>query len=331
MAAGPAGAAIGPDTACRNGSVSITFDDGPHRTNTPKLLRVLRTQHAQATFFVEGRLAVRYPGLLRQMVADGHAVENHSWDHPEFWYRSTKQIAGELSRTTALITKATGIAPTLIRPPYGETNARIRSVFAGQGLLQVLWTIDTNDWRGRSVTKITKAALKGIRAHRANVILMHDAVANSPRTIKAVPAIIKRLRKKGYCLVPLQVTAPVSQLTVPALTVGEGTAGATAVKVTFMLDRPSQRFASFRIRTANVSALAGVDYSSIVATVSVRRGSRVVSAHLTIFPDPMPNPSKTFRIFLDQPKGITLATTVVPVTITDNGEWNSARRALIGP
>ncbi len=331
VAAGPAGAVIPPDTRCRNGAVSITFDDGPHPKYTPRLLKILRANHAQATFFVEGQHAVKYPHLLRQMVADGHAVENHSWDHPEFWYRSKKQIASELSRTTAVITKATGIAPTLIRPPYGETDARIRSVFAKQHLAQELWTIDTNDWRGRSVKMIRKTALKGLRKHKTNVILMHDAVENSPRTLKAVPKIIKGIRKKGYCLVPLQITAPASRLSGQAITVSEGTAQATRVKVTFTLDSPSQRDATFRLRTTNVSAQAGIDYNSLTMTVPVKRGSTSVSTYVTIHVDPMPNPPKTFRVVLDQPKDIALATTIVPVTMTDNGAWDAERRALIAP
>lgn len=323
--------AIAPDTGCRNGSVSITFDDGPHAIYTPRLLKVLRANHAQATFFVEGRHAVLHPRLLKQMVADGHAVENHSWDHPEFWFRSSKQIASELSRTSAVITKATGIAPTLIRPPYGETDARIRSVFAKQGLGQQLWTIDTNDWQDRSAGRITKAALKGLRKHKSNVILMHDAVANSAHTIKAVPRIIKGLRDKGYCLVPLQVTAPVSRLSGRAVTVDEGSALSTRVRITFTLDSPSQRDATFRLRTSNVSAHAGDDYTALSMIVPVKRGTTTVSTFVTIHPDPMPNPRRSFRLVLDRPRNISLSTTVVPVTMTDNSSWSWERRALIAP
>lgn len=141
----PADAIIAPDTRCRSGSVSITFDDGPHRTFTPKLLRVLRANHAQATFFVQGRNAKRYPELLRAEIADGHAVENHSWDHPQLTRLSSAKVGSQIARTTSAIRRATGIRPTLVRPPYGDTNARVRKVFRQRQLKQSLWTIDTND------------------------------------------------------------------------------------------------------------------------------------------------------------------------------------------
>ena len=325
----PAEAVIAPDLGCRNGRVAITFDDGPNPVYTPRLLRVLKARHAQATFFVEGQFAARYPSLLRRMIADGHAVENHSWDHPEFFRHTNRHIGQQVSRTTRAIVKATGVRPKLMRPPYGETDHRIRKIIARQGLSQELWTIDTNDWRGGSARKIRKAALKGLRKHRTNVILMHDGVTNSKRTVKAVPSIIKGARKRGYCLVPLQITAPFSRVTSPAITVDEGTSSSTRVKVTFRLNTVTQQNSTFRIRTVAVSAQAGIDFVPVSRTLTLRRGAKSVTTYLRVFPDPMPNPRKVFRIDLDLPKHLILSTKSVPVTITDNGAWDSQRSLLI--
>lgn len=330
FAAVPAQAVIAPDTHCRSGKVSITFDDGPHKTNTPKLLKVLRTNHAQATFFVEGKNVKRYPKLLRAMVHDGHAVENHSWDHPQLTHLSNKQIAGEISRTTKIITRTTGIRPHFMRPPYGDTNARVKKVIKKQHLKQELWTIDTNDWRGGSPKAIRKAALRGLHKHTTNVILMHDAVANSPRTIKAVPGIIKGLRTKGYCLVPLQVTAKDSQLRRSPIRVGEGSGSSRVITVRFSLSAPSQRAGSFRVHTSNGTAVAHTDYVPTDRRISFARGATVVTMHLRIHADPMPNADKTFTLFIGSQRHVRLVTTRVPITIVDNGGWQATSRELLG-
>lgn len=331
LTAAPVQAAIPPDTDCRSGEASITFDDGPHKTNTPRLLKVLRKNHAQATFFVEGRHAKRHPALLREMIRDGHAVENHSWDHPEFTRKSNKKISNEIAHTTKVITDATGVTPTHMRPPYGDTDDRVRKVIEKQGLKQELWTIDTNDWRGGKSPKITKAALHGLRKHKANVILMHDAADNSSQTIKAVPAIISGLRKKGYCLVPLQVTAKRSTLRSSPVSVDEGDDKSSTVTVRFALDSPSQRDASFRWHTRSGSAIAGKDFESAHGVMSIKRGESSATARIKVLADPMPDAANGFSVIIDRPSKVAVASASVPITITDNGDWQYAVGELIAP
>ena len=331
LTAAPAQAAIPPDTDCRSGEASITFDDGPDKTNTPRLLKVLRKNHARATFFVEGRHAKRHPALLREMIHDAHAVENHSWDHPEFTRKSNKKIAKEIARTTKVITDATGVRPTHMRPPYGATDDRVRKAIEKQNLKQELWTIDTNDWRGGKGSKITKAALRGLRKHKSNVILMHDGVDNSSQTIKAVPAIISGLRKKGYCLVPLQVTAKRSELKASPVSVDEGDDKSSTVTVRFTLDSPSQRDASFRWHTRSGSAIAGEDFESAHGVISINRGGSSATARVKVLADPMPDAAKEFSVVIDRPSKVAVATASVPITITDNDDWQYAVGELIAP
>lgn len=306
----------------------MTFDDGPDKTNTPKLLKVLRQNHAQATFFVEGRHAKRHPAMLRQMIRDGHAVENHSWDHPELTRKSDRKIAKQISRTTKAITNATGVIPTHMRPPYGATDDRVAKAIKKQHLRQQLWTIDTNDWRGDKSSAITKSALRGLRKHKSNVILMHDGVDNSPRTVKAVPTIIKGLRKKGYCLVPLQVTARDSLLSAAPVSADEPDGKSSTVTVRFTLDSPTQRDASFRWHTRPGTAVAGKDYEPARGVISIKRGGSSATARVKVFSDPRPNTTKGFSVNLDRTSNLTLVTASVPVLITDNGGW---RYALVEP
>lgn len=327
----PAHAVIPPDLECDRGAVAITFDDGPDKRNTPRLLKALRDNRAQATFFVKGRNAKRYPGLISEMIRDGHAVENHSWNHPQFSQLSTKEVSDQISRTSAVIEGITGIAPKFMRPPYGDTDGRVEKAIARQQMTQALWTIDTNDWRGGSSNQIRKSSLRDLRPHKSNVILMHDAVDNSPRTIKAVPAIIKGLRKKGYCLKPMQVTGFPSTVSGNPLTVHEGKKSTAVVTVRLALDLPSPRSGRFHIRTVSGTAIEGADFEAVDRTMTIKPGTRDLIIRVKIWSDPMPNADRKFTLVLEDPHNVKFAARHLPVTIVDNEAWQSSRQELIRP
>lgn len=327
----PASALIPPDTHCRTGTVALTFDDGPSPVHTPRLLRILRAHDAQATFFVQGRYARKHPEILRQMVRDGHAVENHSWDHPQLTTRSHRSVRQQLVSTQTAIEKAIGRTPGLFRPPYGDTNQGVRTIGRRLGLRQQLWTIDTRDWSGLSRSRIRAAALRGLRPHRTNVILLHDRVGNSPATIRAVPSIIERIRAKGYCLVPLEAMSPLGAVSAPDSTVEAADGSSRRVKVVFTMDGPAQRDGSFRVRSFSGTAREGADFEAVDRRVSVERGRTTAEIHLRIHGDPQPHQAITLTLRLDQARGLRIATRSVAVTIADDAEWEAAVRALIGP
>lgn len=188
--------------ACRHGKVALTFDDGPQPGTTGRLLRVLNRRHAPATFFVQGYRARAYPRLVRRMARAGHRVGNHTWNHPQLTHLSRRQIRSQLVRTNRAIRRAGAPRPTMMRPPYGATNATVRRVARRLDLAQVLWTIDTVNWSGISTDAIVRHALRRIRPG-PNVILLHDGVATSNRTVRAVPRIIRGIRHRGYCVARL--------------------------------------------------------------------------------------------------------------------------------
>lgn len=326
--AGPAVGTIPPDFHCPQGEVSITFDDGPSRDFTPKLLKILRHEHAQATFFVQGKNVKRFPSIVRDAVRDGHAVENHSWDHPDLTLLSSRKIDRQLARTQRAIRAASGHTPTLFRPPYGDDNARVRKVAGRQHLQAELWTIDTEDWTGISSARIRKAALKGLRPHRSNVILMHDAVTNTPRTLKAVPGIISGLRKKGYCLVPLGSMAPVPKLDVKPVSTDEGRDGSVRVPVKVSLDTIALSDATFRLRSEGGTAIQGLDFRRVDEQVTVPRGKRAVTVFLRVFPDPMPNTAKEFTLTMSAARGVSIVRPRVQVTITDDQSWRAPTTSI---
>ncbi|MER6712511.1 polysaccharide deacetylase family protein [Streptomyces sp. NPDC000877] len=188
-AAAPAGAARA--AAC-TGYVGLTFDDGPSG-NTTRLLDALRRNGLRATMFNQGQYAAANPSLVRAQVAAGMWVGNHSYTHPHLTRLSQAQIDSEISRTQQAIAGAGGGTPKLFRPPYGETNATVRSVAARHVLTEIIWHVDSQDWNGASTDAIAQSAA---RLTNGQVILMHDWSAN---TLAAIPRIAQNLASRGLC------------------------------------------------------------------------------------------------------------------------------------
>lgn len=321
--ASPAEALIPPDTRCTKGRVAITFDDGPSKAHTPRLLKILRRHDAQATFFVQGQFVKRHPGIVRAAVRDGHAVGVHSWDHPQLTKRSKRNVTRQLKLTKHEIRRATGQTPVLYRPPFGSTSKKIRAIGRKLQLREELWTIDTRDWDGRRAGRIKKAALKHLRPHRSNVILMHDAVRNSRATLKAVPAIIKGLRKKGYCLVPMQHMMPLGVVSSSPVVISEGIADTTVVPITLRLDGPAQRHGTVSVRAVGGSAVEGTDFQALSRTVKVPRGTRKVTVELLIHPNRVTGATRQLALNISSSRGLRVSTPTVPVIIADMSHWTT--------
>jgi peptidoglycan/xylan/chitin deacetylase (PgdA/CDA1 family) len=188
VTSGPSNAA----NTCSAGYVGLTYDDGP-TGSTSTLLNTLRTNGARATMFNIGQRVQQNPGAAQSQVSAGMWVANHSWTHPHMTQLSQSQMQSELSQTQNAIRSATGVTPRLFRPPYGETNATLRSVQASLGLTEVLWDVDSQDWNGASTAQIVQAAG---RLTNGQVILMHDGIQN---TINAIPQIMANLNSRNLC------------------------------------------------------------------------------------------------------------------------------------
>ncbi|GAA1278310.1 hypothetical protein GCM10009677_35720 [Sphaerisporangium rubeum] len=210
--AGTTGAAAKTGTAARTGTVTtaakartvdcakvkciaLTFDDGPGR-HTGKLLKTLSKNKTKVTFFLMGRQADRYPGTARAIARAGHEIGNHTYDHPHLTSLYDGLIRDELVRAQDSIERATGRRPTLMRPPYGDTDERVSGIAAELGLAQILWNRTARDWELRNTKAITKRVLGD--AARDKVVLMHDIW---PETVAAMPGILRSLKKKGYHVV----------------------------------------------------------------------------------------------------------------------------------
>lgn len=188
--------------------VALTFDDGPHPVITPRVLRVLEEHDVYATFFVIGRHVAAQPEIVRDLVAAGHEIGNHTYRHTRHPYLlSRRQLIGEMQRTQVEIERAAGTVPGLFRPPIGFRSFVMASAARSAGLKLVNFSVSARDTRRISAARITKRILRSV--HPGAIILLHDGIdrpdpaADRTETLEALPHIIAALKTRGYRLVRL--------------------------------------------------------------------------------------------------------------------------------
>jgi peptidoglycan/xylan/chitin deacetylase (PgdA/CDA1 family) len=162
----------------RPGELALTFDDGPNPAWTPRLLEVLAGHDARATFFLVGKFAQAEPGLVRQIVAAGHLIGNHSWSHPNLALASAGRVREELARTKETLEQIAGAPVRFFRPPFGARRPAVFRVARSLGMVPVLWNAMTSDWREPSSERIAERLTRRIdrlqrRGWAANIVL-HD-------------------------------------------------------------------------------------------------------------------------------------------------------------
>jgi peptidoglycan/xylan/chitin deacetylase (PgdA/CDA1 family) len=174
-------------------TVALTFDDGPHHRTCTAILDVLRREGVPATFFVVGFRLQQHPELMDRMVAEGHEIANHTWDHPRLNRISPERVRREVRSVRDFVFRRTGVAPRLVRPPGGEYDARVLEICRDEGADVCLWTAMAGDWKKMAVNEIVEKVLDQV--HPGSIVLMHDAYMQTP---EALPRIIDGLRARGY-------------------------------------------------------------------------------------------------------------------------------------
>ena len=172
----------------------MTFDDGPHPSNTPRLLDILRQRNIKATFYVVGKNVQAYPQIVARMAREGHEVANHTWTHPYITKVSDGQTRSELQRTAQAIHRACGQYPRTFRPPYGATSERHRQwIFREFGYPSITWNVDPNDWQKPGPSVVASRLVSGARP--GAILLAHDIHSG---TISAMPSALDQLLARGY-------------------------------------------------------------------------------------------------------------------------------------
>jgi len=174
--------------------IAMTYDDGPHPKNTPRLLDMLRKRNIKATFYVVGRNVNQYPHIVRRIVSEGHEIGSHSWSHANFAKLSDAAIRKELDKTRDAIIAASGVQPRTLRPPYGSLRSSQRLwIHKEYGYPTILWDVDPEDWRRPGPSVVTSRILR--KTHNGSIVLAHDLHKS---TVDAMPATLDGLLSRGF-------------------------------------------------------------------------------------------------------------------------------------
>jgi len=204
--------------------VAMTFDDGPHPQNTPRLLGILRERNIKATFYVIGRNVEAYPGVLRQTIDEGHEIGNHSQTHCMLSRLDDASLRWEMNSCRQAVEQAAGYRMRTMRPPYGALTQRQRMlVFQEYSYPTILWSVDPMDWKRPGPSVVASRIIQN--AHAGAIILAHDLHAP---TVSAMPNTLDELLYRGYRFVTvselLSLQGETSSAPIPSETGAETTA-----------------------------------------------------------------------------------------------------------
>lgn len=176
-----------PPAAAKRGEIALTIDDGPDPDVTPKVLDLLDRHRMKATFFCIGVRAARYPEICREIIARGHAIENHTQHHRHtFSLLGIAGIGREVQAAQQTLGAITGRMPLFFRAPAGLRNPFLDPVLSRHGLRLASWSSRGFDTRTGDAQRVVRRLKKDLRP--GAILLLHDG--NAARTIEGVPVIL---------------------------------------------------------------------------------------------------------------------------------------------
>ncbi|MBM7773861.1 peptidoglycan/xylan/chitin deacetylase (PgdA/CDA1 family) [Actinokineospora baliensis] len=179
--------------------LALTFDDGPSPEWTPRVLDLLRETKTRAVFCLVGSEVVKYPDLVKRIVADGHPVCNHTYGHENLATLTPEQVRANLVATNAAIRQAAG-NPTLpipyFRAPFGIFAAPITDIAASLSHTSLAWTVDPQDWDGSPAPVLVQRLTA--QAYPTAILLSHDGGGDRSATVAAYQDLIPRWKTAGY-------------------------------------------------------------------------------------------------------------------------------------
>ncbi len=173
--------------------IAFTFDDGPAKNQTNKLLDSLNKYNARVTFFVTGDRVQTYASTLRRAYEMGNQIGSHTYSHKNLAKLKEDELRQQIDKTNKEIHKVLGFHPGLLRPPYGSYNDKVKKA---SGVPVILWNIDTLDWKNRNAQKICDNIVNN--AHDGAIVLMHDLYET---TVDGALMAMDKLQEKGYAFV----------------------------------------------------------------------------------------------------------------------------------
>jgi peptidoglycan/xylan/chitin deacetylase (PgdA/CDA1 family)/uncharacterized caspase-like protein len=191
-------------------TVVLTFDDGPHYRNTPLILDILKQYDVHGYFFTVGKnlgdsdgkqvTATRNEAIVKRIIDEGHLIANHSYSHAILTKLDQSGREDEINKTNLLISKNKGSENNLFRPPYGSRDKELDALTTKDGMISVMWNIDSMDWADPIPESIADRTLLELDKTKKGILLFHDIHKQS---VYALPTILNALAEQGYRVVTL--------------------------------------------------------------------------------------------------------------------------------
>jgi peptidoglycan/xylan/chitin deacetylase (PgdA/CDA1 family) len=179
--------------------IAFTFDDGPSKKNTNKLLDKLDCYQARVTFFVVGSRVYSNRDTIKRAYEMGNQIGSHTYSHSNLIKVSEDKVRNEIDKTNNAIRNVIGVDPTLLRPPYGSVNDKVNSLI---DMNIILWNVDTLDWKYKDAFKVKEEILK--YAEDGAIILLHDLYETS---VDGALLAMDELITQGYAFVTIDEMA----------------------------------------------------------------------------------------------------------------------------
>lgn len=178
--------------------ISISFDAAWGGDKTMKILDILDEYEVKTTFFLVDIWTQKYPDLVKEIVARGHEIGNHSTSHPQMSKLSADKISQELKIMSDNVEALTGIRPTLFRPPFGDYDNEVVLTARRDGYEVVQWSVDSLDWKNRGVSDLVNRATRNVKS--GDIILFHN---DSQYIADALASVLKYYKEQGFTVVPI--------------------------------------------------------------------------------------------------------------------------------
>jgi peptidoglycan-N-acetylglucosamine deacetylase len=174
-------------------TIYISFDDGPHPTITPFVLKVLEQYNAKATFFCIGDNVKKHPEVYQQVIDAGHAVGNHTMHHVNGWKSADKDYLNDISQANEYINT------NIFRPPYGRvTQRQIKLLSTGLPHFSVImWSVLAGDWVNTITPQKCFEHIKN-NVYPGCIVVFHDSEKANERMRYALPRVLEHFSKQGY-------------------------------------------------------------------------------------------------------------------------------------
>lgn len=179
--------------------LAFTFDDGPSRLHTKRIVDAFEKVNGKATFFMLGLQLEIYPEQAQYVAQKGHQLGNHTYSHPDLTRISVEEVIMEIEKTNQLIFDVTGVHSTVVRPTYGLVN---EASSAAIKYPLIHWNLDSIDWKSRDKNAVIDSVMRDVKDN--SIIIMHDIYES---TAEAVEYLLPVLANQGYEFVTIDELA----------------------------------------------------------------------------------------------------------------------------